>query len=573
MEKKNNIQKYTLIFVSMILLSFLYVYSFYRTGTLFVASDRIFHLERMEEVYQSLKSGHLINQISTYSAKSVGIAVGRFYPSVNLVIYSLIRLILQNPIQSIYVFIFTETLLGLVIAFYAGNVFFNNKKLAYLFAIQLRLSTYVMHNDFSRFDIGESWSLIFVPLSLVGFYLILKEKRTIRGILLLSLGVSLELYSHILTAFITVLCIIIMYFIYILLVNKFNLKKLISFFISSLIIIINTVIVTVPLLEYYLKVGVVEPEKIQWDMYDFSFVKIFNTSLENSISSPNLGVIGIVTIILIMIIMGKQIIDVKVKLLTTYIIFFLVMVTNLFPWMLLTDTPINIIQYPWRLMAIIIPLISVMFVYVIDKKIGLEYKRLVMIIIFNIIISLGTQNIFIENAYKTTTYAPSTSYLRSPWGYLIDSKDYNESLSRNNLDNSYGYHDYIPKKSEGVIKNIYNLEVIQESWKRKLRENEIKRSYHKVTYDLSNLPKKSGEMKLPFIIYRNSDYRLFVNNHRVKVESDKNGQLVINKDNKSRVKVEIEYLVPTFHKILLAVSIISVLFNIIVLFIIKFWNI
>uniref|UniRef100_UPI00046944FE hypothetical protein n=1 Tax=Ligilactobacillus hayakitensis TaxID=396716 RepID=UPI00046944FE len=345
------------------------------------------------------------------------------------------------------------------------------------------------------------------------------------------------------------------------------------FLLVSLIIIINTVIVTVPLLEYYLKVGVVEPEKIQWDMYDFSFVKIFNTSLENSISSPNLGVIGIVTIILIMIIMGKQIIDVKVKLLTTYIIFFLVMVTNLFPWMLLTDTPINIIQYPWRLMAIIIPLISVMFVYVIDKKIGLEYKRLVMIIIFNIIISLGTQNIFIENAYKTTTYAPSTSYLRSPWGYLIDSKDYNESLSRNNLDNSYGYHDYIPKKSEGVIKNIYNLEVIQESWKRKLRENEIKRSYHKVTYDLSNLPKKSGEMKLPFIIYRNSDYRLFVNNHRVKVESDKNGQLVINKDNKSRVKVEIEYLVPTFHKILLAVSIISVLFNIIVLFIIKFWNI
>ena len=79
-------------------------------------------------------------------------------------------------------------------------------------------------------------------------------------------------------------------------------------------------------------------------------------------------------------------------------------------------------------------------------------------------------------------------------------------------------------------------------------------------------------MKLPFIIYRNSDYRLFVNNHRVKIESDKNGQLVINKDNKSRVKVEIEYLVPTFHKILLAVSIISVLFNIIVLFIIKFWN-
>lgn len=565
MKKISSLQKNIAILVSMLVISFLYVYLFFRTGTIFVGHDRIFHIERMEEIYQILKSGHIYNQISTYSTMGVGVATGRFYPSVNLVIYAIIRLVIHNPIQSFYGFLFLETLLGLLIAYYAGYIFFQNKRLAYLFAIQLRLSTYVMHNDFQRFDVGESWALIFVPLSLIGFYLILKEKRSIKGVLLLSLGISLELYSHILTAIITVVSVIIMYILYIILINNKDLKKLISLLLSFLITGINTLIITIPLLDYYLNVGVVEPDKIKWNMYDFSMQRLINASIENTINFPNIGIVGVIAIILMIIIVGKKIKDDTMNVLAIYLIAFLMLVTNLFPWNLLTNTPINIIQFPWRFLVVLVPLISIGFVYFLDKKIYLGSKQISIIVILNIIITIAIQNSFIQNEYKSYSYPSNSSQLNSPWAFLLDKNNYYKALSINSLEDGDISHDYTPKKSDKVINSIYDLEISQNDWKRKLQRKEIKRAYHQVTYSLENLPKKSGEMKIPFLIYRDSDYQLYINGTKSEVKSDRNSQLVIKKDNKSKLKIEIKYIVPVIHKVLLVVSSISIIINMMML--------
>ncbi|QIG37130.1 hypothetical protein IBB3154_1665 [Ligilactobacillus salivarius] len=148
------------------LISYLYVWSFVRTGLIYVSSDRIFHLERLEEVYRTMKSGHLLSYISTYSAARVGIATGQGYPSVNLIIYGLIRLILVKPVVSYYSYIIVEQFLGLIVAFYAGWIFFKgSKKSASIFAVILRTSAYVMHNDYGRADIGEAWALNFCTAS------------------------------------------------------------------------------------------------------------------------------------------------------------------------------------------------------------------------------------------------------------------------------------------------------------------------------------------------------------------------------------------------------------------------
>ncbi len=110
------------------IISYLYVWSFVRTGIIYVSSDRIFHLERLEEAYRTLKSGHLLSYISTYSAARIGIATGQGYPSINLIIYGLIRLILVKPVVSYYSYIMVEQFLGLIVAFYAGWVFFKGSK-------------------------------------------------------------------------------------------------------------------------------------------------------------------------------------------------------------------------------------------------------------------------------------------------------------------------------------------------------------------------------------------------------------------------------------------------------------
>ena len=139
------------------IISYLYVWSFVRTGIIYVSSDRIFHIERLEEAYRTLKSGHLLSYISTYSAARVGIATGKGYPSVNLIIYGLIRLILVKPVVSYYSYIMVEQFLGLIVAFYAGWIFFKgSKKNALIFAVILRTIAYIMHNDYGRAYIGEA---------------------------------------------------------------------------------------------------------------------------------------------------------------------------------------------------------------------------------------------------------------------------------------------------------------------------------------------------------------------------------------------------------------------------------
>ena len=136
--------------------------------------------------------------------------------------------------------------LGLIVAFYAGWVFFKgSKKSALIFAVILRTSTYVMYNDFGRADIGEAWALIFVPLALIGYYLIVD----IKGTLILSLGLSLEIYSHILTVVITILFLFIVYILHLLSDRKNIIVEIKALIMSAILFILESLIILIPLID------------------------------------------------------------------------------------------------------------------------------------------------------------------------------------------------------------------------------------------------------------------------------------------------------------------------------------
>ena len=186
-----------------------------------------------------------MSYISTYSAARIGIATGQGYPSINLIIYGLIRLILVKPVVSYYSYIMVEQFLGLIVAFYAGWVFFKgSKKSALIFAVILRTSTYVMYND-----IGEAWALIFVPLALIGYYLIVARKEYIKGTLILSLGLSLEIYSHILTVVITILFLFIVYILHLLSDRKNIIVEIKALIMSAILFILESLIILIPLID------------------------------------------------------------------------------------------------------------------------------------------------------------------------------------------------------------------------------------------------------------------------------------------------------------------------------------
>lgn len=158
--KKKSIEHSLIIFL-FICLAYLYIAIPLKSGTIFVASDRIFHLERLEEFHRNFETGHFVSMISTYSFSRVGQAINAFYPWGSLIPYALIRGFIVKPVTAYYVYMMFGQFLGLLIAFYSAFKLNKNRDQSLIFAVCLRFSAYIIHDDFSRADLGESWALIF----------------------------------------------------------------------------------------------------------------------------------------------------------------------------------------------------------------------------------------------------------------------------------------------------------------------------------------------------------------------------------------------------------------------------
>lgn len=552
------------------IISYLYVWSFVRTGIIYVSSDRIFHIERLEEAYRTLKSGHLLSYISTYSAARVGIATGKGYPSVNLIIYGLIRLILVKPVVSYYSYIMVEQFLGLIVAFYAGWIFFKgSKKNALIFAVILRTSAYIMHNDYGRADIGEAWALIFVPLALIGYYLIIARKEYIKGAIVLSLGLSLELYSHVLTTVITILFLFAMYFVHLLTNKKNTIIELKALTISICLFMAESLIILIPLIDL-LKEHITTPGLLLWENYDYSPLKLVQLSLTNAIGmdSENIGFSLLFITSIGVCFLSRESTNVK-KLYVTSILL-LLFTTNIFPWVLLQNTPLRVIQFPWRFLAIVVVLLSVCSVITLNNIQSLKTGGVILIIIFSLIMMIGSEQNFISSEKSMYHIAISNKDIANPWDKLINSDNYNKMLSINQTTDTntyFGYNDYNKKNAEKNAMSIFNHEVSIGNYRKSVDNKDIKSGYQEVTYKLRKLPSDSGKLTIPFVIYDKNNYKVYINGREINFYKNKYSQLQIFKDkNLQNIDVKVKYIVPMRYKVVNVVSMIIVLVTMLLIF-------
>lgn len=558
------------------IISYLYVWSFIRAGIIYVSSDRIFHLERLEEAYRTLRSGHLLSYISTYSAARVGIATGQGYPSINLIIYGLIRLILVKPVVSYYSYIMVEQFLGLIVAFYAGWVFFKgSKKSALIFAVILRTNTYVMYNDFGRADIGEAWALIFVPLALIGYYLIAARREYTRGALILSLGLSLELYSHILSAVITILFLMGTYGLHLLTDRKNIIAELKTLIISAILFVLESLIILVPLIDL-LREHIAVPGSVLWDSYDYSPLKLIQLSLTNAIGmdSENIGIVLLLLAFMSVYFLGK--ISTNMKKICVMSVLLLLFVTNIFPWALLQHTPLRVIQFPWRFLAIEIVLLSVCAVVTLNNIHFLKIGGIVLMIISSLIVMVGSEQNFITSEKSMYHIARSDEDIIRPWDKLIDFNNYDKMLSMNQkTDNNtyFTYYDYLKKNAKENLESIFNHELSIGKYKKSISNKDIGSDYQEITYKLRKLPSDSGRLTLPFVIYDKNNYEVYLNSKKVEFYENKYSQLQIykNKDLQN-IDVKVKYIAPMKYRVVNIVSAVIVGMNIFFLSYISYKN-
>ncbi len=166
--------------------------------------DINFHLMRIEGLAQGLQMGQFPVKIQPAWYEGYGYGCSVFYGDIFLYLPAILHLLgisLQNSYK-VYVFATQAAVIG--ISAYSFQRIFQNKYISFLGTALYSLAIYRLTNIFVRGAVGEYTAMIFLPLIAYALVLLLHrnslQKERNKGCLLLALGMTGILQSHILSA-------------------------------------------------------------------------------------------------------------------------------------------------------------------------------------------------------------------------------------------------------------------------------------------------------------------------------------------------------------------------------------
>lgn len=166
--------------------------------------DINFHLMRIEGLAEGLRMGQFPVKIQPAWYEGYGYGCSVFYGDIFLYVPALLRL-LGLPLQWAYKFYVLMTQAGtIVISAYSFGRIFKDKKIAFIGTSLYALAIYRLMNIFVRGAVGEYTAMAFLPLVAYAMVLLISKESTKqelkKGSLLLALGMTGILQSHILSA-------------------------------------------------------------------------------------------------------------------------------------------------------------------------------------------------------------------------------------------------------------------------------------------------------------------------------------------------------------------------------------
>ncbi|GKS81305.1 hypothetical protein LPAF129_09910 [Ligilactobacillus pabuli] len=567
---KSNRLKDVIVIAFFALLAYMYIVILFKSGKIFPAADRLFHIERFEEEFKIFQSGHLVSMISTFSFSKVGQAINVYYPWGNLIPYGIIRSIVNKPVTAYYFYIGLEQFLGLLIAYFSANKISKSRKLAFVFAIVLRFSAYVLFNDFPRFDVGEAWALIFIPLTLAGFYNLVIKNSYLIGSGCMALGLTAELYCHILTSLITVVTLIVLYVISFLF-QSHKVKILFSLICSVIIFLVLTSGFIIPLIFSMFQNKVIAPVIGLDESFNGYLAKskslsqVVNLSLNNHISGlePNIGLVLLVTVFLGIVVFNQSTNLEK----TIYLIgtSSLLLGTTLLPWMFNSKQLIQIVQFPWRLFTISI----VFLAYFTASKVS--KKNISSISVILVALYCGLTSIDSIKYIQNNGPVESISSQNYPRPYTLDNKSYEKVLTLNNNSASdVRYLDYLPNNAKISSSDAFNHKTKLGNQILFLNKNQIIPGYQSETFKIPKHRGKSGIAVLPFYIYDVDHYILYVDGKKTNFKVNKGSLLTFQFKTNNKLTATVKYQTPVIYIVARYVSLGGIIILLVIYFIIKY---
>lgn len=312
--------------------------------------DLQFHLTRLQETFLNMKNGDILNLVPDVSTMTFGSIVypqNLFYPVYTLIPEALIHLLIGNAWISYILFISLVNFL-IFMSMFVTTLKITESKVAALFsALLYGFTQFELTYVFVKQDIAQAMALIFVPVIFYGAYLIFVGNY--RRWYILSIGMTLLIFTHIISVFMVTIFIVLLFGL--LIINKLTKREVFvrtSYFVlSGIVTILLSIFFLGPLVNNYLYAGGITVTK--WNLY-LSTVNI-QQALFNFLPSSNgettigVGVSGLMSLIIIFSTFRKF--NVLFKYSTGMLIVFFILSSNLFPWQIFNQK-LEFIQSPWR---------------------------------------------------------------------------------------------------------------------------------------------------------------------------------------------------------------------------------
>ncbi len=222
--------------------------------------DIAIHLLRIEAIFQALHFGQFPARISSVTLFGLGYPFSIYYNDLFLYFPAFLRLIGFSVITAYKLYIFAVLFLTAAIAYYSFKNIFSDKRTGFILAFLYTTASYHFTNIYVRAAVGEYTAQIFLPLLALALFKIFTEevdsgKKIFDNSLLLSIGLSGIIGSHILTMIMT--CFLLLIVCLILWKKTFTKNVLLTFLLTAGLTILLNLYFLVPFVDYYFNVPTV----------------------------------------------------------------------------------------------------------------------------------------------------------------------------------------------------------------------------------------------------------------------------------------------------------------------------